>query len=134
HRCLRAPRQIQRAELLQRPGAEDEWAELGRTRQIVAHAMAGRILARNRKLLLGIHRGHVRPSQSIREIKSRARQPLAQEPYSARVAAGWLGAHEGGNGIRRDLSKQPAQNGQIETLVFEGKGQMTVEISTRRMA
>ena len=133
HDGLRAPRQIHRGKRLQRFGAKDQRTERRRAGQVIADAVAWRILAVDSPLLPGVNHPHIRADIEIGQVEPRAGQPLVQEPDAAGITPGPLRPHQLFNGAGAGRAKQTVQDREIEALVFEGEGQVPFEIGGRRM-
>lgn len=84
--------------------------------------------------MLRIDDGDIPAARGIGQAQARAGQPLIEEPDAPGVAAGGLLADKRFDRAGAGRQKQPLEHGQVETLVFEGKGHVPFERGVRRVA
>lgn len=125
---------VLRDEFVQRRSPENERIKFRRAGMVVADAMPGRVLPRVCELDVGIDSIYIRDLIRGGQFQLAAKQPFVQEPDPARVEAGRLLPHELYDVSFGDGEEEPLQNREIEALVLEGKGQVSLKRGLRRMA
>ena len=126
--------QIHRDERLEPLRAEDQRAEISRSRQVIFNAISGSVFTFRRELLFGINYRHVATALCIWQIQPIACEPFIQKPDTPCVASGRLVAHDFNHGVRPGGGKQPREDGQIESFVLERESKVPIKICTRGMA
>ena len=131
---LRARLEFHRREAVQRPGAEHERTELRRTGQVVLDPVSPGDLGAGRKLTVRIDDRRVGSTVGVRQIEPVSGQPFIQKPDTSGVGARGLGPDESLDGCRAGRGEQALENGEVQTLVLQGEGEVAFKAGIRRMA
>lgn len=114
--------------------SENEGAECRGARQVVLDPVPGRRLGRSPPLLVGVDNGNVAALVGVGQVTRHACQPLIKKPDPPGIAAGGRGPHDRLDESRSGGGEPPFEDGEVETLVLEGKRQMSFEVSGGGMA